>query len=681
MLRKYVWLVRAFGARWVLFRIRHALRMRLGLPRLLAPQKPWDAIPSDFDKKDGEGTPVFAQTVGNHLKSLLADTLARAPATDGRGAEPFSASPPGMESREILAGSFRLFGWHRLDTGGLPDWHRNALTGERAPASVHWSALGDFAFGDIKNIWELSRWPWAFPLAAAWLRTGDNAFAERFWELAENWIENNPPNSGPNWKCGQEASFRLFAAVTARFALDGAPATTPGRLAAWRRLVHATGERITANLDYALSQSNNHGISECVGLLTAGRLAGGVRGAKWTRLALARLRGQLDALVYPDGGFSQHSAVYHRVLLHDLAWGMIFAAGIPGNGGGAEGASPPVWLQSALARATSFLDAITSPETGMAHLHGANDGANILPIPAAPFADFRPAIHLARRVLPGGGAPGRENSRRHFPDSGILLLRRGPFSLLLRCPTRFRHRATRDMGHISLLWDGIPLLLNPGSYSYNATGRFADGFSSAFTHNTATCENADQMEKLGRFLYLPWPTGRFRQSGENTYEFANLAYVARFGATHTRRIHFPDENPAAGSPDAAKTIVIEDRFESKIPRRWRLHWLLHDDGSGQKPRAPDLPSQKADPNAFSLDIALPSPSTPGRLRFSCHIQGDFAPPPEITTVRAAPDSVRGWYSPHYQEARPALSLAIALPPTRDTTIRTLLTIPGEVPQA
>ena len=118
-------------------------------------------------------------------------------------------------------------------------------------------------------MWELSRFPWAWPLARAYGRTGDERFAEGFWGLFENWLACNPPNRGANWMCGQEATFRLMAATFSRHGLAKARATTPRRVARFQDFVRATAQRIAVNLDYALSQSNNHGVSECLGLITA----------------------------------------------------------------------------------------------------------------------------------------------------------------------------------------------------------------------------------------------------------------------------------------------------------------------------------------------------------------------------------------------------------------------------
>ena len=44
-----------------------------------------------------------------------------------------------------------------VEAGFPPNCHRNPLTEESARADRHWADIHDFAFGDIKLMWEASR--------------------------------------------------------------------------------------------------------------------------------------------------------------------------------------------------------------------------------------------------------------------------------------------------------------------------------------------------------------------------------------------------------------------------------------------------------------------------------------------------------------------------------------------
>ncbi len=171
-----------------------------------------------------------------------------------------------------MSGEFPFFEHAWIPCGRLPDWHRNPLTGQQAPADGHWSRLSEFGSGDIKLVWELSRFGFVFPLVRAYWRTGDESLAECFWRLVEDWRTHNLPQAGVNWKCGQEASFRVMAWCFGLYGFWEAAASSPTRVSRLAQMVAVTGRRIASNLRYALSQLNNHGISEAAGLWTLGTL-------------------------------------------------------------------------------------------------------------------------------------------------------------------------------------------------------------------------------------------------------------------------------------------------------------------------------------------------------------------------------------------------------------------------
>lgn len=614
--------LRHLGPRWIVFRLCYALRRRSGALERRCPAEPWPSGAGSFSQRG---------------------RLGGAPRDIGAGCI--------VEADAVLAGSFRLFSWHQTSAGFPPAWNGNPLTHQAAPPDRHWSRLGDFAFGDIKGIWELNRFAWAFALGRAFARTGDNRYAEGFWTLFEDWMGQNPPNLGPAWMCGQEATFRLIAVVFARNALADAAATTSERLQCYQQFVLGTGRRIAANLDYALSQSNNHGVSECIGLFSAGLLEPDAPDAlAWQRRGRSELKRQLETLVYDDGAFAQHSVVYHRVLLQDLLWMVTLMR--------AYDQTVPEWLLVVGRRALAFVVALMNPRTGRVPLYGANDGSNILPLADADYLDFRPtaqagyAVFHGERGLPAGQwdeaadwlagfawryADGGLSNRvwatnkevpRHFPHGGVLVWRQGDLQLFFRCPTRFRHRPSQaDLLHIDIEWRGQSIAIDAGSYSYNSPGRFAGSLKEAAVHNTVTFDGGEPMTKAGRFLYLPWPKGRaaWREQGKE-FEASHNGWKKN-RAHHLRRVRTLESG-----------FEVEDLLTAKVRTRARLHWLLADG------------EQQLDISTATLRLATPA----GCFSLSWKVSANA----RVTLVRADPHSDRGWASPYYGETVPALSLAI-----------------------
>lgn len=619
------------GPDWLAYRAGYALRRKLGLLRRATPAAPWADLPAPELRLGSTSIP---------------------PAVIGEGCVP--------EAEAVLRGEFRLFSHRVVQAGFPPDWHANRTADRRPPTAGlrHWSELSDAADGDIKRVWELSRFPWAFALARAFGRTGDERFKDAFWGLFADWCEGNPPNLGPNWMCGQEATFRLMAVVFAAEAM-GVPEDKREALA---RFVVATGRRIAGNLGYALSQKNNHGVSECVGLITVALLVPEHSESEpWAERGLRGLERQLGELVYDDGGFSQHSLIYHRVLLHDLCWcrNRLLAAG----------RAVPGWLDAAGKRALEFLMTLTDPATGGAPLCGANDGSNVLPLADSEYLDMRPVVQMAsavfRRELPLPEGPWDEAAawlvsdlgslgRVGWPEppacwhgraSGCLQLVNGADRLFLRCPERFRHRPSQaDMLHVDVWHRSRPVAMDGGSFSYNSPERFT-ALGAAAQHNVLTVDGAEPMRKFSRFLYLPWTRGRVT-AGQGTEGGGSAdphgiwrgrqkaesgeAYIAshdgyeRLGIKWTRAV----------VPRVGGGFMVRDRVAGAAGRLLRWHWRLADApwrlvGSSAGVLGPDL-------------------------RYAVHYHGPK--PQRCVLLRAESASAYGWWSPYYGEVERACSL-------------------------
>lgn len=599
------------GPRWLWFRVVYAWRLRSGALRRATPRERWADLPAPTLRL-ARGLPE------THDGSFVGDAAV-------------------AEASGILAGRFRLFSHREIEAGVTPDWWLNQLTRSSRGKTGHWSDSGDSEGADLKGIWELSRFSWAFTLARAHARTGDARFAAAFWRLWADWLAYNPPNEGPNWMCGQEATFRLMAVLFAAEAL-GVPATEEEPLA---RFVVATGRRIAANLDYALSQKNNHGVSECVGLITAAlSLPAYAESAGWLERGTRLLRAQLAELVYPDGSFSQHSLVYHRVLLHDLAW---CASRWRGLG------APPDWLRPAARRALDFLIKLVDPRTGGAPLFGSNDGANVLPLADGGFLDLRPTVQLAAAIFRGELplAPGPwdeavvwlagplETLRRtvwpeepifhHASAGGYLVLGHGAGRLFLRCPTRFRHRPSQaDMLHVDVWHQGEVIACDGGSFSYNSTERFFR-LAEAAQHNVLTVDGLEPMKKFSRFLYLPWPRGSVAPLPGGGAEARHDAY-ARLGVEWVRRV----------TPRVGAGFVVRDVVTGGAGRQLRWHWRL------------------AGENWELRDTTVVRRTVAGEFRMSW--AGPAALHARLVLADAA--SAYGWCSEYYGSVRPATSLII-----------------------
>ncbi len=641
------------GPEWLAYRLSYATRMRTGALRRKMPATDWNDQPLHRFLTD--------QSLAE-AQSYLEYRRAQAPGfffSPDRRAEyqPCFArwddgpDTPVKLSDELERGRLRYFEHTSVQAGFPPDWHANPFTGERAPADLHWSEIGDFDNGDIKIIWEPSRFGFTYALVRAHWRTGDERYAEMFWRCVEDWRERNPPQLGVNWKCGQEISFRVMAWCFGLYGFLDAQATTAQRVASLARMIAVSGARVEANLDYALSQHNNHGISEGVGLWTIGSLFPELRSAeRWKETGRQVLEDLGRDLIYDDGAFSQHSVNYHRVMLHDYLWALQLG----------EISNQPFTpqLKERVSKAGEFLYEIQDETSGRVPCYGQNDGALVLPLSNCDYQDFRPVIQAAQyfgtRTRCYSSGPWDEDLLWLFgPDAlaasvgpkertdfaaeqgGCYTLRSQDAFIFTRCAA-FRHRpAQADLLHVDLWWRGQNIALDAGTFSYNAPAPWDDPLSNTAYHNTVTVDGCDQMERVRRFLWLPWATGRMQ-----SHKRSAAGHLAYWEGEHDgyARLNVPALHRRVILRVGEHWLVL-DRVTSAAEHDYRLHWLLMDspyDCDESKKRL----TLKTPAGSYFVEVASSANES------ACSI------------VRAGESSPRGWRAPYYNYREPALSLAL-----------------------
>ncbi|NLT74342.1 MAG: heparinase, partial [Chloroflexi bacterium] len=482
----------------------------------------------------------------------------------------------------ILSGELTWFSHHAFTVGSPPSWFTDPFTGHAIDHTQHWSLIPDFdpAAADIKCIWEPSRFHWALTLARAARATGDRRYLEclNMWTL--DWQRLNPPNTGPNWKCGQEASIRVITVLLAS-AIVGQSEAPPAGLV---RFVRTHIDRIRPTMSYAIAQDNNHGTSEAAAMFIAGAWLATVsppnaaRARRWERLGRARLEERALRLVSPDGSFSQHSTNYHRLLLDTLSMAEWWRRRL------ARPAFSAIFQERTRA-AARWLFEMVDPLSGDAPVIGANDGAHEYVLHSRPYRDHRPSVQLAFALfdgtLPFEGADCDEPLHwlglPHLPASLVertsTLFRAGGYITLhppsrrlrswaaIRLPAFTFRPAHADALHLDLWLGGENLLRDGGSLSY-ASG---DGclLGTVACHNTVQFDGHDQMPLLSRFLYGDWLRPAVVGDIETGPEGCSWsgAYVDAFGCRHRRTV----------STDGA-TWRIADEFSgaSRAVLRWRL---------------------------------------------------------------------------------------------------------------
>ncbi|MCA1977693.1 MAG: heparinase II/III-family protein [Thiobacillus sp.] len=498
----------------------------------------------------------------------------------------FFASPAHLragEPSQNWQGTVRYFDCIEVPmTGGRPDWFYRPASGITAVASDRpWWESGDFdeALGDIKDIWEISRFNWvlAFAQRAA---AGDDRSLARLNDWLTDWIAHNQPYTGYNWKCGQEAAIRVMHLAMAALILGQTTSALPGL----RTLVRVHLARIGPTVAYAIAQDNNHGICEAAALFIGGAWLAAMDGDDAAREWMNRGRHQLEErvarLIANDGGFSMYSVMYHREFLDALSMAEIWCRtqGLP--------AFSTRYLDR-VSLAARWLMACVHPQSGDAPNIGANDGTRLLPLTDTGYRDFRPAVQLACALFCDARAYPERGSWDHpmhwlgvaipdavlpvprsriCPDSGFALLksRQEDVQVFVRFP-RYRFRPSHaDPLHVDLWIGGQNILRGAGSYRYHAEPEWVGYFPSVASHNTVQFDDLDAMPRLGRFLFGDWlklsTVPVFDEHSDNQRFVAG--YLHGSGARHERKVSL-----RKGELEVCDIIA---GFRKRAVVRWRL---------------------------------------------------------------------------------------------------------------
>ena len=469
-----------------------------------------------------------------------------------------------------------------------PDWFLNPFTGKRfADPARKWWLIPDFdlEIGDIKIIWELSRMDWVLAFAQQ-ARNGDEKSLARLNDWLSDWCNKNPPYLGPNWKCGQEASIRLIHLILAGMILGQLEKPQLGLI----QLVITHLKRIAPTIQYAVAQDNNHGISEAAALFIGGSwlsALGYEEGQKWQYNGRYWLENRAARLIGRDGGFSQYSLNYHRMMLDILAVVEVWQRYMQLPEFSKE------WKKSGL-KAAMWLHHIINEVNGDGPNVGANDGARLIQLTDVGYRDYRESAQIAIALFANAEdlavienrqlKEGAQSENQVFEwlgltsiesqeflrcsyiddDCGFAILRRGRAMILLRYP-RFKFRPSQsDLLHLDLWLNGDNLLRDAGSYSYSADPKWTSYFNGTASHNTVQFDERDQMPRLGRFLFGAWLKTDFFEALNNDDEKTTfgVGYRDYQGASHKRRVIL--------SSSCMRVIDDLKKFKTKAVMRWRL---------------------------------------------------------------------------------------------------------------
>lgn len=420
----------------------------------------------------------------------------------------------------ILRGDVLFFSKTWKPLGLDYDWVTNPETGYHYDARQHWTKVNDFSqeAGDIKFVWEKSRFSWLLTVCRY-----DYHFDEDHADFVINqildWINKNPLNCGPNYKCSQETSIRILNWLFALNFYRKSEALTDER---WNKIITSIywqTDHVLKNINFSrIAVRNNHAITETLTLYLMGLMFPLMKGADlWKKNGKRWFEKEIAYQIEEDGTFIQDSMNYHRVVVQLFTYAIAIAD--------KHGERFSDFVYEKAYKSLNFLYQCQEPSNGWLPNYGANDGALFFPLSDSDYRDYKPQLDALHRLLTGVSlyddyledaqwiGHNFSSTRKpfdkiekqfgivRFEKSGYYLIREKDTFSFIRCGL-FKNNGSTDQLHLDIWFKGENVLMDGGSYMYNTDEKTVKYFEGTESHNTVMLGDCDQMLKGLRFTWL-----------------------------------------------------------------------------------------------------------------------------------------------------------------------------------
>ena len=600
----------------------------------------------------------------------------------------------------LMQGRLAVFGTDVPMPGGIPDWNADPVTGTRIALDFGLSIDFRHMPGgvDIKHLWEVNRHVWWVRLAQAWAASQDVALLQRLGALIDDWTVQCPYARGANWASPVEHGIRLVnwslvwhlvgGETSALFAGEAGRA----RRERWLDCIYRHVRFASDNYSFH-SSADNHLIGEAAGVFVALHTWDCWPAARLLRDRAKRiLEAETLKQFAADGVNLEQATCYHKFSLQFLLAAGLCARAVGDDLGAAcwQRIEAAVTFLAAVTECAGHVPAIGDSDDGevwlLADAPGVRGHVAVLALGAALFAreDLlakceaigHPAAERAAWLLDpaglarivAGDAPAVSAALpTWFPDGGYALLgqrlhERDELRVLVDCGplgyNRIAGHGHADALSVLVSSAGEQLLVDAGTYCYNAAPALRHFFRGTSAHNTLEVDGEDQSVYGASFLWLRdvncTATRRDVPAGGGCVEASHDGYLRLADPVrHHRRVSVSDDG----------AILVEDWLDCRAPHRVVQAW--HGAAGTLLERDTEGPGWRLHGATRRLAIAC------GAGKGS---HGDDAADVQASAVSGSAAPPQGWVSPAFyvRQAAPALLFAATLVPGQ--VLRTRMTV-------
>jgi hypothetical protein len=459
---------------------------------------------------------------------------------------------------------------------------------------------------DVRAVWEPARLQ-HIALALVWCLKHNGDICPSVQHLAckelVKWIRENPFLYGLHYKSAMECGLRIPVFFYGLKLVD--VFSDRDRRVLYNAIYqHAWW---VANRLSLYSSLGNHTICESVGLVFAGAVFRKTDGGeRWLKTGIDLLEQEVTHQIFDDGGPAEQSIKYHRFVL-DLYWLAIEFL----EKNGLHDCSR---IRPRLIEGEKFLSVLQDHEGEYPAIGDSDDGWAVAPgvTPKRPGIEFEPGEITVFRYS--------GYSAIRTSDEAILTFDHGPLGM-----TPLFNHGHADALSVTLSKAGKQILVDPGTYRYDAEPEYRKYFKGTRAHNTVTIDGLDQAVQETGFIWSHPYTCKVldvRTGGEDFFIQAVHNGYERLGAPvrHLRSILKFSE----------RAYVIKDTFSGKDTHAFELNFHSH-------------PDSEIDPLDEWWRIRH------GKSQVFLSLFGDEG----FTLVKGEENPIHGWYSPQYGIKVPA----------------------------
>lgn len=483
--------------------------------------------------------------------------------------------------------NLEFFGKHLSKEDGWPNLFPDS--GEIATANrLYFQSFSADFNGAIKNFYELNKLYHLPRLALACAHTGNPIFANAVEKDLAHWVELNPFMKGLNWKSGLELSIRLANIVAALVILSRCGQVN---LTDYERLVKLTMGQIQ-NTHSKFSSRGNHSIVELVGYLFGQYFLYQVSSDCEIDLTFLdqALAEELAIQITEDGRGIENSYTYNLLNLESALWAVLLFRTL-------EHEPSPIILKR-ICSALRFTLALADINDN-APRYGDDDSATFFKVvsdtdleTAARISNIRSLAHHLGFDLLGiknssnfdalldmfspplqSNVPfeTKQPKVKIFGDKIVVATQGNSKSKMVNITKTYSHppffgHAHSDCNSLWWSYEGSPVLIDPGSYSYTRKPQERNAFRSVQNHNTFWVQAVPNSHFIAPFIQKPNSDSRLVNvfededavhiESERSYEDPSSMFVRRRVKFSERVLELTDEVLKGSEPVALHQAFV-----------------------------------------------------------------------------------------------------------------------------